>query len=89
MKRKMKRYAVVIVREEVRVVWATDPDSAQDIALELDGAQIRDENEETTEVRVLTVENDDPCSALNSPDRIEAGKQATPPHKALLSALDR
>ena len=68
MKRKMKRYAVVIVREEVRVVWATDPDSAQDIALELDGAQIRDEHEETTEVRVLTVEKDDPCSALNTPD---------------------
>lgn len=66
--KELKKYAVVIVREETRVVWAAGRESAQDTALELDGAQIRDENEETTRVDVFEALDD--AEALNTPDDV-------------------
>jgi hypothetical protein len=64
----MKKFAVVITREEKRVVWAENEDEAQDVALdECDGAQLRDENEEMTDVRVYLADEGEP--ALNEPAR--------------------
>ena len=63
---KMRKYAVVIVREETRVVWAAGCESAQDIALGLDAAQLRDENEETTDVYVCDAP--DNAQTLNTPE---------------------
>ena len=59
--RTMKKYAVVIVREETRVVWADSHESAQDVALELQFADAPDE--QTTDVRVFEAAEDEP--ALN------------------------